>query len=122
MTLKPYPRYRSLGLDWFDEVPEGWSIEPLRNLSAFTTGWTPPTGNADSYEGDHLWANISDLGPKHLGDTVKRLSSDAIAANRMPVSPKGSLLFSFKLTIGSVSIADREIYTNEAIATYGVSI
>ena len=40
----------------------------------------------------------------------------------MPVSPKGSLLFSFKLTIGSVSIADREIYTNEAIATYGVSI
>jgi type I restriction enzyme S subunit len=116
--MKPYPTYKVSGLEWLETVPEAWSVEPLRNVTRFTTGWTPPTGNADSYEGQHLWANISDLGKKHLSDTAKRLSAEAIAANRIPVSEKGSLLFSFKLTIGSVSIVDEEMFTNEAIATF----
>lgn len=118
MTLKPYPAYSPAALGWLDAVPEGWAVEPVRNVIRFTTGWTPPTENSDSFSGEHLWANISDLGPKRLTETEKRLSPDAVKLNRIPVSPEGSLLFSFKLSIGVVSIADRDMYTNEAIATF----
>lgn len=118
MTVKPYPEYKTSELGWLGQVPAGWSVEPLRNVTSFTTGWTPSTSIADSYDGDLLWANISDLGPKYLSSTAKRLSAEAIAASRIPLSPRGSLLFSFKLTIGSVSIVHEDMYTNEAIATF----
>lgn len=121
MSLREYPDYRDSGVDWLGQVPTGWTVQPLRNVTDFTTGWTPPTGNADSYDGDFLWANISDLGPKHLSGTAKNLSAAAIAASNIPLSPKGSLLFSFKLTIGSVSIVGADMYTNEAIATFHAS-
>jgi type I restriction enzyme S subunit len=90
----------------------------MRNLTRFTTGWTPPTSISESFDGDVLWANISDLGPKYLFDTAKRLSREAVRAHNIPMSPTGSLLFSFKLTIGSVSVAATDLYTNEAIATF----
>jgi len=118
VSANAYPLYREVGVSWLDAIPEGWTFQPLRNITSFTTGWTPPTADAASYDGEHLWANISDLGSKRISNTAKRLSAQAIEANRIQVSPKGSLLFSFKLTIGSVSIVDTEMYTNEAIATF----
>lgn len=36
----------------------------------------------------------------------------------MDISPKGSLLYSFKLSVGSVSFAQQDMYTNEAIASF----
>lgn len=115
---QPYAAYKMASVDWLNVLPEHWSIQPLRNVSEFTTGWTPPTGDSNSYDGQHLWANISDLSYKNIDTTSRRLSTRAIRANRIPVSPVGSLLFSFKLTIGSVSIVKEAMYTNEAIATF----
>lgn len=37
---------------------------------------------------------------------------------RIPLTPKGSLLYSFKLSIGQVSFASSDLYTNEAIASF----
>ena len=102
----------------FREVPNRWAIEPLRNVAKFTTGWTPPTGDDSSYDGELLWANISDLKTKFIGDTAKTISDAAALRSRIAVSPIGSLLFSFKLSIGHVAIVAREMYTNEAIATF----
>ena len=102
----------------FREVPDRWTIEPLRNVAKFTTGWTPPTGDDSSYDGEQLWANISDLKTKFIGDTAKTISDAAALRSRIAVSPIGSLLFSFKLSIGHVAIVSREMYTNEAIATF----
>ena len=102
----------------FREVPNRWAIEPLRNVAKFTTGWTPPTGDDSSYDGELLWANISDLKTKFIGDTAKTISDAAALRSRIAVSPIGSLLFSFKLSIGHVAIVSREMYTNEAIATF----
>jgi type I restriction enzyme S subunit len=102
-------------------VPEHWIETKTKFTTSFTTGWTPPTGNHEDYLGENLWANISDLGPKYLEDTTKRISDDAVKASRISVSPAGSLLFSFKLSIGQVSIARKSMYTNEAIATFRAS-
>ena len=118
MSFPRYPAYKDSGVEWLGEVPGHWLVTKTKHVVQFTTGWTPPTGESSSYEGANLWANISDLGPKYLFDTSKRVSNDAIATSRMSVSPKGSLLFSFKLSIGQVSFAGQDMFTNEAIATF----
>lgn len=118
MSFPRYPQYKDSGVEWLGKVPGHWAITKTKHVCSFFTGWTPPTGNASSYEGENLWANISDLGPKFLEDTAKRISNEAIATSGIPCSPKGSLLFSFKLSIGQVSFVGQDMFTNEAIATF----
>ena len=118
---RPYPDYRDSGVPWLGEIPAGWSVQPLKHLASFSTGWTPPTGREDLYGGQHLWANISDLGPKILAATEKTISDAAIREARLRIVEAGSLLFSFKLSIGTVSIAGVDMYTNEAIAAFSPS-
>lgn len=116
-----FPRYevtRHATMRGLGEVPNHWREVQLRHVLEFTTGWTPPTGNDADYDGDNLWANISDLGPKLLTDTAKRISDEAVSAAGLGLSEAGSLLFSFKLSIGQVSFVGADMYTNEAIATF----
>lgn len=115
---KPYPRYKRSGLASPPEIPSHWRVEKVRRLTGMTVGWTPPTGDDTAFTGDNLWANISDLGPRTVTDTAKRISDEAVRASRIRRSPQGSLLFSFKLTVGLVSFAGSDMYTNEAIATF----
>ncbi len=56
-----------------------------------------------------------------LQTTEKTISDAAIREARLRVAEAGSLLFSFKLSIGTVSIAGVDMYTNEAIATFAPS-
>jgi type I restriction enzyme S subunit len=99
-------------------APTGWTWSKVKHTANFFTGWTPPTGTAEFFEGENLWANISDLGPKVLLDTSKRISDEAVRLSSITKSPEGSVLFSFKLSIGQVSFAGTDLYTNEAIATF----
>ncbi|MGH8294566.1 MAG: restriction endonuclease subunit S [Steroidobacteraceae bacterium] len=108
-------------MEWLGEIPAGWEAKPLKHLTAFSTGWTPPTGREDLYGGDHFWANISDLGQKVITTTEKTITDRAIREARLGVVRSGSLLFSFKLSVGTVSIAGADMYTNEAIAAFSPS-
>ena len=99
-------------------APRDWTWSKVKHAAQFFTGWTPSTGNSSFFEGDNLWANISDLGSRELSDTAKRISDEAVRLSTIKQSPAGSVLFSFKLSIGQVSFAGRDMYTNEAIATF----
>ncbi|MGV0127812.1 restriction endonuclease subunit S [Burkholderia gladioli] len=118
MSLPTYPQYKDSGAELLGEVPAHWTITKTKHVCVFTTGWTPPTGDSSAYEGENLWANISDLGERIILDTAKRISDEAAHKAGIALSPRGSLLFSFKLSIGQVSIVGRDMYTNEAIATF----
>lgn len=118
MSFQSYRDYKDSGVDWLGKVPKGWLICKVKHISSFFTGWTPPTGRSDFYVGENPWANISDLGLKILNETSKQISDSAIEDAQISMSKKGSLLFSFKLSIGQVSFAGVDMYTNEAIATF----
>lgn len=118
MRLPRYAKYKDSEVEWLGDVPAHWNFTRPKHICTFTTGWTPPTGDSSAYEGDNLWANISDLGGRTISDTTKRISDEAISKARISISPRGSLLFSFKLSIGQVSFVGRDMYTNEAIATF----
>lgn len=115
---QPYQEYKDSGVEWLGNVPSHWTVTAVKRFSSFTTGWTPPTGNDAYFGGEHLWANISDIGHRVLSTTAKTITDAGVRATRIKKSPKGSLLFSFKLSIGLVSIVGEDMYTNEAIATF----
>lgn len=67
---------------------------------------------------ENVWLSIADL-PQSLhavADDSKEYVSD-LAAKRMRLIPKGTLLVSFKLTLGRLAYAGRNLFSNEAIAS-----
>jgi len=118
MSVAPYPEYKDSGVEWIGKIPAHWQFLPLKRAIDFTTGWTPPTGRDELYEGDNAWATIGDMSSRVIKETAKTISDEAIRLAGIKPSYRGSLLFSFKLSIGHVAFVERDLYTNEAIATF----
>jgi type I restriction enzyme S subunit len=113
-----YPEYKDSRIDWLDVVPSNWNMSKVKYLAPFQVGWTPSTRNDDNFMGENLWVNISDLKTRTIVDTVKRISDKAAKEASMDITPQGSLMYSFKLSVGAVSFAGKDMYTNEAIASF----
>ncbi|KPZ54456.1 restriction endonuclease subunit S [Pseudoalteromonas sp. P1-25] len=113
-----YPNYKKASVTWLDEMPEHWILSKVKYIAPFQVGWTPPTKNDENFVGENLWVNISDLKEKVITNTSKHISDRAAKEASMSITPKGSLMYSFKLSVGSVSFAGEDMYTNEAIASF----
>ncbi|MGG3796037.1 restriction endonuclease subunit S [Pseudomonas paraversuta] len=115
---KPYSEYKDSGVEWLGEIPRCWTVSKIKFIAPYQVGWTPPTKSDANFEGENLWANISDLREKVIYNTAKKISDAAAEAASMEVTPAGSLMYSFKLSVGAVSFAGNDMYTNEAIASF----
>ena len=113
-----YPEYRYSGVEWVDLIPCHWIVSRVKYLSTFQVGWTPSTKIGSNFIGNNFWANISDLTGKHIDETAKNISDDAAKQASMEITPHGSLLYSFKLSVGTVAFNSCDMYTNEAIASF----
>lgn len=106
------------GIEWIGKIPETWEVCKLNYIYRFQTGATPPSKIEKYFDGNIKWANIADLKSQYVYDTNKHLSEDGVAICNMNISPKGSLMYSFKLSVGAVAFCGCDMYTNEAIATF----
>lgn len=106
-----------------DGIPEGWNINRADHYFKVTIGKTPSRAEkhwfTNSGEGTP-WISISDMGEAGAFAFYSKedLTADAIVRHNMKVVPKGTILVSFKLTIGRVAIAGVDMCTNEAIAHF----
>ena len=84
-----------------------------------TIGKTPPRGEQSYWSnGIYPWVSISDMSEGGIINETKEKVSEYAANNVFStISPKGSLLMSFKLTVGRTSILGIDAYHNEAIIT-----
>ena len=101
------------------DIPDSWEWVRLVCISKFSIGKTPERSNSRYWEnGVYPWVSISDMKPnEYIHSTREKVSQDAVDKCFGDISPKGSLLMSFKLTIGRTSILQMESYHNEAIVT-----
>lgn len=114
--MKRYDSYMDSGIEWIGEIPEGWEVKKLKYCFKFQTGFTPSTANSDYYtDGNNVWITIADLTDKVIYDSVQKITGSAVKHLGAEITPKGSLLYSFKLSVGKVSFAGVDCYTNEAI-------
>ena len=116
-SMQRYESYKDSGVDWLGDIPSGWNLLPLKYKLKFHTGGTPSSGSASFYNGDLPWVTISDLDGRQTRKT-HYLSKAGVRAANIPLSPKNSLLYSFKLSIGQVAFSHVDLYTNEAIASF----
>jgi type I restriction enzyme S subunit len=71
------------------------------------------------FDGNNLWVSISDLNNQDIiNDTSEKITDEAVEDSNCKLIPKGSLLFSFKLSVGHLAFAGSDLYTNEAIAAF----
>lgn len=110
-------KLRDSGIDRIGKIPEHWKVKRFKDtVLKYTTGGTPSTSNPSYFNGNNIWISISDLNnSKYISDSCVKLSDEAIKINNMIKTPKGSLLYSFKLTIGKMAFTENDVYTNEAI-------
>ena len=100
------------------DIPESWEWVRFKNLVSYNMGKTPPRKESEYWENaTYPWVSIADL---VLDDTVcvtkervNEHSAKVIFKNR--ISKAGTLLMSFKLTVGKVSILGMDAFHNEAI-------
>ena len=114
--MKKYDSYRVSGIEWIGDIPSHWAVNKVKHNFSFKTGFTPPSGKSEYYEdGTHMWINISDLQEKEISDSVNKITDKAIEDFKPEIVQKGSLLYSFKLSVGRVGFNTMDCYTNEAI-------
>ena len=101
-------------------MKEGWEYIDFKDVFPIKMGKTPPRGDKSSWdekkETHNKWVSIADISNnegKIIEDTKEYISDSA--AEKISKVSKGSLLMSFKLSIGRMAFAGDDLYTNEAI-------
>ena len=104
-----------------DGIPEGWKKDRADAFFNMSIGKTPPRAEKQWFtDGGNgtPWISISDMGNygTYVFDTAEALTVEAISKHNVKVVPSDTVLVSFKLTVGRVSITTTDTCTNEAIA------
>ena len=102
------------------EIPDSWCWASLPDVASYNPGKTPSTKAPQFWATGTSgipWVSIADLNHNSsVRDTSKAVTQ--IAASEVfrsePTAP-GTILMSFKLTVGKVSINEVPVYHNEAI-------
>jgi type I restriction enzyme S subunit len=101
-------------------IPEGWTHGTLGKECAIEIGGTPSRGVDGYWDTDrsttNAWVSIKDMQSRVITNTAEMISKLGIRHSNVKLQPKGTVLLSFKLSIGRVAFAGVPLYTNEAIA------
>ena len=108
------------------EVPKGWEVKPADELFDIGIGKTPPRKETEWFStnpDDMQWISIKDMGNSgvFITESSEFLTNQAVDKFNIRKIPENTVLLSFKLTIGRVSITTSETTTNEAIAHFKIT-
>ena len=121
----PYlaPEYWELFPDTLDIKgrPVGWRSSSLGALFNVSIGRTPPRKEHHHFipgGTGKSWLSIKTMGSIQTFAVASEedLTDHAVKRFKVPLIPAGTVLVSFKLTVGRVAIAAKDMHSNEAIA------
>ena len=106
-----------------DGVPEGWKKVKAEEYFNVSIGKTPPRNETKWFTKESngkKWISIADMGNSgvFIFQTSEKLTKEAVESKNVKIVPSNTVLLSFKLTVGRVSITTEEMTTNEAIAHF----
>lgn len=93
-----------------------WETKKLGDVTTISMGRTPPTGNPKYWGAGYVWLSIADMRGKVLAASKSEVTQAALKL--MTRVSKGTLLMSFKLSIGRLGFAGHDLFTNEAICAF----
>ena len=92
----------------------------ITDLCIIEIGRTPSRSNSDYWGEGENWISIRDIKSKYIYDTAEQITLKAINETGIKKVPINTVIMSFKLSIGKVAIAGKDMYTNEAIAAFHI--
>lgn len=97
---------------------EDCDIRLFKDVFDLQMGKTPDRKNFSLFEGDNTWVSIKDLDGKYISSSKECISDEA--AKNIKLVKRGTVIMSFKLTVGKTAIAGKDLYTNEAIMAFNL--
>ena len=99
--------------------PNGFPIINISEKCSMAIGGTPLRCKSEYYEdGQHIWVSVSELNNKIIMDSKEHINDEGVKHSNVKLVKKGSVLMSFKMSIGKCAIAGVDLYTNEAIVAF----
>jgi type I restriction enzyme S subunit len=97
-------------------VPEKWSLQDIGSVAEIYSGGTPNTNEPSFWNGNIVWVTPSDITKqqtKYLITTERNISNAGLIGSSAVLLPKGTILLCTRATIGVMSIAGKELTTNQ---------
>ena len=104
-----------------DVNDRSWNESIVKDEFTLTMGKTPARNNPAFWQsGTNKWISISDMARygRYTEDTQELITDIAVAESGIKIVPKGTIIMSFKLSIGRTAVTSEDIYTNEAIMAF----
>ena len=99
-------------------IPTNWEWVRFGNIVDFSAGKTPPRNDPSYWNtGDYAWISIADMKDGEIITSTKETVSTKARNNVYKADPSeaGTMIMSFKLTIGKIAYIGIPAYFNEAI-------
>src|SRR5260370_33438795 len=123
LVVHPEADQGGVGLPPAGNLPLQWREVRLEEVAHIKLGRTPARDNPEYWEeGAVPWVAIADLDGgvvKQTKESISRLAHEQVF--RGELVPAGTILLSFKLTIGKVGILGIPAIHNEAIASLSLA-
>ncbi len=106
-------------------IPKGWREVKLGDVCDVMIGGTPARKKKEYWDNkkqtNNIWVSIADLSKSrgsYISDSKEYVSDEGVKKSNVKLIPEGTVIMSFKLSVGKMAIAGRNLYTNEAIAGF----
>ncbi len=108
-----------------DGLPDGWEFKRADEVFEIKIGKTPPRNESEWFENgksEIKWVSIRDmnLSSVFVLETSESITIEGVNKFNMNIAPLGTVILSFKLTVGAVAIVNEDMVTNEAIAHFNI--
>ena len=92
----------------------------LKQAFDLQMGKTPARNQTEYWGGSHRWVSIADIGNagKYISKTKECITDAGVIGSGIKAVPQGTVIMSFKLSIGKTAITAQDMYTNEAIMAF----
>lgn len=97
-----------------------WFTKRFDEVFDLQMGKTPSRENQEYWGNDNCWVAISDIKGKYISETKECITDKAIVESKIKKVKAGTVIMSFKLTVGRTAIAKVDLYTNEAIMAFNL--
>lgn len=97
----------------------GFPTTTIVDKCSMMIGGTPLRSKTEYYQdGQHAWVSVRELNNNVITSSKERINDLGVKNSNVKRVVRGSVLMSFKLSIGKCAIAGVDLYTNEAIAAF----
>lgn len=99
-----------------------WEESYIIKYFELLIGGTPSRSNNAYWDNTKLtgnkWVSIKDIKRRYISDTEEQITDLGVKKSNVKLIPENTVIMSFKLTIGRLTITKCPLYTNEAIVSF----